>query len=120
MRDQRGGSNSISLLVLLPVVLLLIFGGMQITVNQHGKQTALGAAQAGAEAQRVAVAPAGAGDAAARRVAAQGGLDDVQVTVITTATTVTVIVTGKAPVLFDVGTVGRVRASITVPKERVS
>lgn len=120
MRNSRGGSNSASLLVLLPLVMVMIFGVMQITVKQHGQQTAMGAAQAAAEAQRVALAPAGAGAAAAHRIAAQGGLTDVDVTVTTTATTITVQVSGNAPVLFDLGQAGHVQATITVPRERVT
>lgn len=118
--SRGGGSSSVALLVLLPVVVSLILGLMQLGVTRHGTQTAQAAAQAAAEAERVVYPTQGAGDAAAKSVAAQGGLTHVVVTISRTATTVTVTVTGKAPVLFTLGDVDVVTATISVPKERIS
>lgn len=120
-RNQRGGgSNSTALLVLLPLVMLMLLGTMQMGVNEHGHQTASAAAQAAAEAERPALAQPGAGQEVGQRVAAQGGLTGVNVSVVTTATTVRVTVTGQAPVLFTVGKLGTVTATATAPKERMS
>lgn len=118
--SRGGGSSSVALLVLLPVVTSLILGLMQLGVTRHGTQTAQAAAQAAAEAERVLQPTQGGGTAAATRVADQGGLTDVVVNITRTATTVTVSVTGRAPVLFTVGDIDVVTATITVPKERLS
>lgn len=118
--SRGGGSNSVALLIMLPVIVSLILGLMQLGVTRHGIQTAQAAAQAAAEADRVALPTPGAAQSVAHRVATHGGLTNVTVSIQRTTDTVTVTVTGKAPVMFTLGDVDVVTATISMPKERMS
>ncbi len=118
-RDERGGSNAIAAVLLVPVVMLAILGTLQAGVWFHGRQTALRAAQSAAEAERVLQPAAGAGQQAAAAVGQQGGLEDTTVSVSRGATTVTVVLSARVPMFFDIG-VRRFTEQVTMPRERVS
>lgn len=117
--DERGGSNAIAVVLLVPVVMLAILGTFQAGVWFSGRQTALYAAQAAAEAERVLQPAAGAGQRAAAAIGRQGGLVDMNVSVSRGATTVTVVTTARVPMFFDIG-VGRFTEQVTMPRERVT
>lgn len=95
------GSAAVQTAILLPVVLLLVFGIIQGALWFHARHIALGAAQEGA---RAASAQGGTGaDQRAHQFVRDltGGtlIRDLDVGVTSTADTVTVIVTGRAPSL---------------------
>lgn len=103
------GANPVELAVVMPAVLVLLFGSIQIAAWFVARSTAMHAAQSGVNAQRVLDAPAGAGEARARRFLGAAGdwLVGARTTCATTATEVTCTVTGKSlsvmpAVRFDV------------------
>lgn len=59
------GANPVELAVVMPAVLLLLFGSVQVAIGFLARSTAMHAAQSGVNAQRVHQAPAGAGVARA-------------------------------------------------------
>lgn len=117
-RGERGGTQSVSLLLVAPALFLAVVGGMQVAVWYHAKDVVLSAAQTGADAERVA-GPTGGGAAAAATVADQGGVDNVSVGVNRGATTVTVTVTGRAHMFIDLP-LATITQTVTVPRERVT
>lgn len=115
-RNERGGSQSISTLLVVPVMLLAILGAIQAGVWYHGRQTAIAAAQAAAEAERVTRATPGAGERAVGPIAERAGLTIDNVTVQRTPTTVTVTITGRTQSFFDLG-LGGFTETATMPRE---
>lgn len=96
--DRESGVASVQMVVLMPVLFLLMFLGVQAAMIYHGRTVAIAAAQEGA---RAAAAQYGTTDdgqvAAAAFVVAAGGdgtLREVTVTAHRTATTATVEVSG--------------------------
>ncbi|SBT50463.1 TadE/TadG family type IV pilus assembly protein [Micromonospora auratinigra] len=67
------GANPVELAVLMPVILVLLFGSIQLAALFVARSTALNAAQSGVNAARVLDAPAGAGEARARRFLRNAG-----------------------------------------------
>lgn len=115
-RDARG-LNSIELAIILPVLLLVVFGTVQLAVWHHAANTAHAAAAACAERARGFDSSAADGRATAEHVLEQvDGLDDPVVGVVDNATEVTCTVTGTAPVVVTLGQ-GPVTSSVTLPKE---
>jgi Flp pilus assembly protein TadG len=92
------GANPVELAVVMPAILLLLFGSIQVAAWFLARSTAMHAAQSGVNAQRVHQAPAGAGveRATAFLTAAGDWLADPQSSCADTATEVTCTVTGKA------------------------
>ena len=103
----------------MPVVLFAILAAFQAAVWYGGRQAALSAAQAAAEAERVLRPAPGAGQAAASSIGAQGGLVDVTVGVSRGAEAVTVVVSARVPMFLDIGA-GRFTERATMPRERVT
>jgi len=112
-------SESVQWTVLAPLVLMIVFGILQLGLWGHGQIVAGDAAGAGAEEAAPLSSSAGAGEAIARSLAARGGLTDVEVRVASTGASVTVSVIGRVPGLVDVG-ISRIAAQATRPKERVT
>ncbi|AMS04110.1 TadE family protein [Acidipropionibacterium acidipropionici] len=117
--DRGGGSSSVTMLILAPVMLLFGLGLVQVGMWYHAHQSAIAAAETAAEAQCVLHPVSGSAQAAARRVADQAGLEHTAVIVSDSGTTVTVTVTGRADTFWDLGLSG-VSATVTMPKERLS
>ncbi|MCW3813591.1 pilus assembly protein [Micromonospora sp. DR5-3] len=95
------GANPVELAVVMPAILVLLFGSIQVAAWFVARSTALHAAQSGVNAQRVLEAPAGAGEArAARFLRTAGdwlvGWDETGPTCVTGATEVTCTVTGRS------------------------
>ncbi|MER7888864.1 TadE family protein [Micromonospora sp. NPDC094482] len=95
------GANPVELAVVMPLILLLLFGSIQVAVWFVARSTALNAAQSAVNAQRVHQAPDGAGAQRANRfLAASGdwlvGWDRPGPSCQTTATEVTCTVQGRS------------------------
>lgn len=118
-RDERGGSESVAAVVVVPLMIFFILAIWQAAVWYGGREAALSAAQAAAEAERVLHPATGAGQAAASSIAQQRGLVDVNVSVRRGAETVTVVVTATVPMFVDIG-VGQFTERSTMPRERVT
>ncbi|MGC3995204.1 MAG: TadE/TadG family type IV pilus assembly protein [Propionicimonas sp.] len=118
-RSERGVAESTQWAILLPTLLLLVLGLVQVGVWLYSRTVA---AQAAATVADLRVTGAAA-DAAAReaglRIATDGGLQDVQIGVDAAAGHLVVTVSGRAPVFFDVGQ-GRIVERAVLPLERVT
>lgn len=117
-RNERGGAGveGTAWLLLLPVTLLLLFGGFQAAQMTHARQATLAAAQAACEQARTL--SGGDPDAAMARIVSQTGLNDPDLTITTTTTMVTCTVTGRAPMLIELGDLfGDTSETVTMPRE---
>lgn len=115
-RDERGLSESVQWAMLTPVLLFTLLGGLQVGLWWHGRNTVLHAAAAAAEAESALGAGRGAGSEAAASIARSGGLGGVEVSVRRTAVSIEVEVTGRIPLLVDLG-MGRVTERASSPLE---
>ncbi|MEU3452598.1 TadE family protein [Micromonospora sp. NPDC006766] len=116
------GANPVELAVVMPAILVLLFGSIQLGVWFVARATALNAAQSGVNAQRVFKAPSGAGrDRATRFLSASGDwLVDWRnpgPTCTRTATEVTCTVSGRSLSVIP-GVDFRVRQTAHGPVER--
>lgn len=97
-RDERG-STSLELVILFPVVLLLIFAGIQGALYYHARNVALSAAQQGVRAAKAENGSSDQGRQAAQAFVDQAGGDNVitgvNVTANRGANEATVTVTGR-------------------------
>lgn len=116
-RNERGLSESVQWAVLTPLLLLLLLGALQVGMMWHGRNTALHAASAAADAESLHRAAPGSGQRAAETIARAGGLTDITVVVARGADQVDVEVTGAVPVLIDLG-LARVTQRASAPTER--
>ena len=108
-QDERGsGGISLSWVLLTPVLLALIFGGIAMAYRMYGENLALDAANAGARAAAVLPVSVDRGRQAAQEFLDQnaaGTLSGTSVTVELSGTDVVVSVTGHTPILP--GTISR-------------
>lgn len=118
-RDERGGSESVAAVVIVPLMVFFLLAIWQTAVWYGGREAALSAAQAAAEAERVLHPAAGAGQTAATSIGQQRGLLDINVSVSRGAETVTAVVTARVPMFVDIG-VGHFTERATMPRERVT
>ncbi len=116
---QRGLSNSVQWAVLFPLVMLCTLGVIQAGIWVHGRNVAIEAANTAADLSRGLGADDGSAQAAAQRVAAVGGLTDVNVSVVRGATRVDVTFTGRIPMFLDLG-LGSITEHAHAPAERVT
>lgn len=116
---QRGLSNSVQWAVLFPLVMLCTLGIIQAGVWVHGRNVAVQAADTAADLSRGLGSDDGAAQAAARRVAAVGGLTDIDVRIDRGETQVDVTFTGRIPMFLDLG-LGSITAHAHAPAERVT
>lgn len=106
--DQRGGgSASVGMLLLMPAIMLLAFGGIEVGMWCHAHQSTIAAAQSAAEAQRVVHPVPGSAQEAASQITSHGGA------------TVTVTVSGRAPSMLGLH-LPAVSSTASMPKERLS
>ncbi len=113
-KDQGSGGTALIWLLLTPVMLGLMFGGIAVGWRMYGSNLELDAANAGAREAALYPASADRGQLAAEAFLARAGsgtLTDTSVQVTINGTEVVVIVTGKTPVLP--GTVTR-QAAVSV------
>lgn len=116
---ERGASSSIQYAVLMPALMLIIFGMIQAGIYLQARNVVGAAANAAADVARSYHGDRQQAREAAFKITAVGGLDDVSVTVNRHHDSVSVRVSGSAPTLIDLG-LARVRASADAPLERVS
>lgn len=118
--DQRGGgSASVGMLLLVPAIMLMTFGGIEIGLWYHAHQSTLAAAQSAAEAQRVVHPDPGSAQEAAERITSHGGVRDTRISVSDDGATVTVTVVGRAPSMLGLH-LPAVSSTASMPKERLS
>jgi Flp pilus assembly protein TadG len=92
------GSGTLEFVILIPVLLLVLFGITQGAFWYHARNLALAAATEGLQTARTEQGtPAKGEQAATSFLARAGGLDTSTVAIDKTPTTVTVTVTGTAP-----------------------
>lgn len=120
--ERGSGSASLGFILLMPAVLLLIFGGVQFGLHSYARSLAVAAAQAGVRAATQAPASADRGRQAAEEFVtdrAAGTLTDATITVSQASQQITVTVTAAAPNLVPLAhphVVGQASANIeTLP-----
>lgn len=118
--DQRGGgSASVGMLLLMPAIMLLAFGGIEVGMWCHAHQSTIAAAQSAAEAQRVVHPAPGSAQEAASQITSHGGVRDARISVSDDGATVTVTVVGRAPSMLGLH-LPAVSSTASMPKERLS
>lgn len=120
-RTERGAA-SIEMVILLPALFLVLFLGMQGALYYHARTIAIAAASEGARAAGAYQATSNDGIAAARIYLADtsgGSLEKASATARRTATTATVVVSGRALSVIP-GWHPTIRQHASVPVERVS
>ena len=121
--ERERGVASIQLVILMPVLFLLMFVGMQAAMIYHGRTVAIAAAPEGARAAAAQNGTAIAGQSAATAfITAAGGegtLQGVTVTSNRTATTATVVVTATTLSVIP-GWTPSITQSASAPVERLT
>lgn len=122
MGERGSGGTSLGFILLMPAVLLLVFGGVQFGLHSYARSLAVAAAQAGVRAATQAPASADRGRQAAEEFVtdrAAGTLTDATITVSQASQQITVTVTAAAPNLVPLAhphVVGQASANIeTLP-----
>ncbi len=110
-------TESVQWTLLVPLVLLLVLGILQVGLLAHGRNVALQAATVGAELS--ALADGTAGSEAARSLAERGGLSGIEVDLESSGDQVRVRVAGTMPSFVDLG-LTRVSVQVTRFRERVT
>ena len=117
--NQRGVAESTQWAILLPTLLLLVLGMVQLGVWLYSRTVASQAAAAIADLRATGPAAEGAARRAGERIATQGGLQQVEISVAAAADHLVVTVSGRAPLFFDIGQ-GLVTEHAVLPLERVT
>jgi Flp pilus assembly protein TadG len=100
-RTREQGLTSTELAVVMPILIALVLVPFQVALWWHARQVADGAAREAVDAAQVATATDDDGIRAAEWfLDAAGNLTEPEVTVTRTAETVTVEITGRAPLLI--------------------
>ena len=120
---REGGSASIQMVFLLPVLFSVMFLGMQAALYYHARTVAIAAAQEGARAAAAETGTTSHGTRAALDFVADAGGDDVLTGVVAagarTATTATVTVRGRSLSVIP-GWSPLLEQSATAPVERLT
>lgn len=98
--ERGSGGASLGFILLMPAVLLLVFGGVQFGLHSYARSLAIAAAQAGVRAATQAPASTERGRQAAEDFVtnrATGTLTDAVITVTQAGQQLTVTVTAAAP-----------------------
>ena len=109
IRGDRGdgGGSALVWLLLVPLILLVLFFGIQAAENGYARSIAQAAAEAGVRAAVSAPGDAARAEPAAEKFLADNAgshLREASVSVSTDGVLVTVTVTGTPPAVFPVGT----------------
>lgn len=118
VRDERGLSESVQWAMLMPLLMVLLLGAIQVGMMWHGRNTVRHAAAAAAEVEAFHGASPGSGQRTALRIASAGGITDLTVTVARSMGRVDVEASASVPVLVDLG-LGRVTERASAPIEAV-
>lgn len=118
LHDERGASSSVAFMVLFPVVMLVLFVGLHLTIGSIGQSAAQGAAVAAYNQGRLYGASTSAAEAYGQQiiensVGVLGGTVDVG----SDGNTVTVTVTAEVPTIVP-GIGNQVSATVSGPVER--
>ena len=116
--NQRGVAESTQWAILLPTLLLFVLGTVQLGVWLYSRTVASQAAAVIADLRATGPAAEAAARRAGERVAIQGGLQQVEISVAAAADHLVVTVSGRAPIFFDIGQ-GLVIERAVLPLERV-
>lgn len=109
------------MLVFLPILFAVLFGGVQAAMYHHARTIAIAAAQEGARAAAAEFGTSAAGISVANSFATQVGRDaltGVTVTARRTPTTATITVSGNSLTVIP-GWDPRVTQSATLPVEKI-
>ena len=121
--ERERGVASIQIVILMPVLFLLMFVGMQAAMVYHGRTVAIAAAQEGARADAAQNGTTGDGQAAAAAFVASAGGDGVlrgvSVGSSRNATTATVVVRGTTLSVVP-GWTPSITQSASAPVERLT
>ncbi len=117
--NERGLSESVQLAVIWPALMLVTLGLIQTGIWLHGRNVAERAATAAVDAARGSEGTSAAAEELGVDLARAGGLDEVSVTVVRSATAVSATVTGTAPLIFDLG-MADLHETAAAPLERVT
>ena len=117
--NQRGVAESTQWAILLPSMLALVLGLVQVGVWLHSRTVAAQAAAVVADLRATGRHADAAAREAGRRVAAAGGLDQVVIGVDADAGRLVVTVSARAPLFFDVGQ-GAIVERAVLPLEEVT
>lgn len=119
--DRQRGSVTLEMVILFPVLLIMLFAGVQAGLYFHARNIAMSAAQEGARVAASYESTPSKGQAAARDFATFAGARSVSASASSTATTTTVIVTVESPNLMPwLIPVMPIHQSATMPLERVT
>ena len=118
------GSASLELVIVFPVLLLLIFGGVQGALYYYGRSIALAAAQEGSRTAAAQNGSTGAGQTAAAAFITQAGGNDVlqgpQISSSRSATDATVTVHGSSLSILPFWGGPTITQSASAPLERLT
>jgi Flp pilus assembly protein TadG len=117
--NQRGVAESTQWALLLPTLLLLVLGLVQTGVWLYSRTVAAQAAAAVADVRATGPAADDAARQTGRRIAAAGGLEQVEISETSDGGHLVVTVTARAPVFFDLGQ-GRITERAVLPIEQVT
>jgi TadE-like protein len=116
-RDADRGSASLTIVLLAPLLLLLMFAGFQAAMWNHARTEArVIARETAVLVARDRLPATRAIAAASSSLAIDSVLSDTRVSVDTTAKIVTVTITGQAPGILR-GTSAAMRVTVAVPLE---
>jgi hypothetical protein len=118
-RSERGLSESVQHAVIFPVLMLVTLGVIQAGIWIHGHTVAARAAAAGVDVARGSYGTSAEAHDRAARLATAGGLHDVSVETHRTGTRAEVVVSGRAPLMLDLG-LARITEHASAPLERVT
>ena len=118
-RNERGLSESVQYAVIFPLLMLVTLGVIQAGIWVHGHSVASRAAAAGVDIARGSTGQATEARETATRLATAGGLHDVSVQATRSGATAEVVVSGRAPLILDLG-LARISEDATAPVERAT
>jgi Flp pilus assembly protein TadG len=117
--NERGLSESVQHAVIFPVLMLVTLGIIQAGIWVHGHTVAEHAAAAAVDVARGSYGSTAEAHDRAARLATAGGLNDVNVDVRRSGGQAEVVVSGRAPLMLDLG-LARITEQASAPLERVT
>lgn len=118
-RSERGVTASTQFAVIVPALMLTIFGMIQAGLWLHARNVAGEAANAAADVARSYHGDPVRARQVAYKITEVGGLREVSVQIDRRPDTVGVRLTGKAPLIFDIG-LATVSQTASAPLERLT
>lgn len=120
IRHGSRGNASMELAIIFPVILLLIFGTLQLVIHLNARNTAQAASAACAEsARRLGSGPEEGRRAADNVLRASGSLHEATVSITPSATQISCTVRGRVNRLVPVGP-STTEMTAVMPRERLT